>query len=336
MLKRRGWLILGVVATIAVLTVSYFLLGQSIAARLPQSVCVSAYEAGILCYRQPKLLFSQKTTAIATSPNGKLLASTSESTIYLWDLQTERFTTLKGHKDWVSAIAFSPDGQILASASLDRSVKLWSLKTGALLATFYTGRVTCLTFSPDGRTLATGSRLSKWADGSYSRMGVQFWDVETRQWIDSLGDQPVTAIAYSPNGTQLAIGNRKTQIWQLKTQKLLHTLNSGDLTALLFTPDGEALLTASSRIKQWDVRSGDLTHTFSSGASDLALSPDGVTLATGTGGTVQLWQLDNEQLSGILRGSWHSSVSVEFGLGGRTIVSSGSDGIRVWRPDEEL
>jgi len=164
-------------------------------------------------------------------------------------------------------------------------------------------------------------------------MGVQFWDVETHQWINSLGDQPVVAIAYSPNGAQLATGSRKTQIWQLKTQKLLHTISSGDLTALLFTPDGEALLTGSSKTKLWDVKSGDLTHTFSSGASDLALSPDGVTLATGTGGTVQLWQLDSEQLSGILRGSWYGGVSVEFGLEGQAIVSSGSDGIRLWRPD---
>jgi WD40 repeat protein len=333
-LKKRGWLILGVIiATIAALAGIHIGLGKTIAARLPQSVCLSAYEAGILCYRQPELLSNQKTTAIATPADGQILASTTKSTIHLWDLQTgKRLNALKGHKDWVSAIAFSPDGQTLASASLDRSVKLWNVKTGALLGTFYTGRVTCLTFSPDGRTLATGSRLAKWADGSFSRMGVQFWDVETRQWIDSLGDQPVVAIAYSPNGRQLAIGNRKTQLWQLKPQKLLHTINSGDLTALLFTRDSEALFTGSSKIKLWDVKSGDLLHTFSSGASDLALSPDGVTLASGTGGTVQLWQLDSEQLSGILRGSWYSGASVEFGLGGQAIIISSSDGIRVWRP----
>ncbi len=332
-MSQKQRLVLGVgIATIVGLVISaYVLLDRSIAAKVSNRVCIPSYVDGSMCYARPQSLTTEQTTKITVSPDGKILASGAHNVIHLWNLETgKKQRSLSGHQNWVSALAISPNGQTLASASLDRTIKLWDLETGKLLGSLYSGRATTLAFSPDGQTLASGSRLMRWADGTVSRPGVQLWDVATQKWQDTIGDQPVTAIAFSPDGKILATGSQRTSLWQAKTKQLLYSVNSGDLTALTFSRDGETLFTGSSRMKLWSVSSGILLHIFGIGASDLALAPDGQTLAAAVGGTVQFWQPDTEDYLGMLRGSWYSGISVEFALDGKAIISSSSDGIRVW------
>ena len=55
----------------------------------------------------------------------------------MWDVETGRaLRTLEGHTDWVNGVAVSADGRRAVSASEDRTLKVWDLDTGALIATF--------------------------------------------------------------------------------------------------------------------------------------------------------------------------------------------------------
>ncbi len=102
-------------------------------------------------------------TSLAFSPDGRMLASASQTVVQLWGVPdgTERIT-LEGHTGVVKTIAFNHDGSLLASGGQDGTVRLWDVMTGQeLLALGVTGDdssvvsnwVTKVVFSPGGEVL---------------------------------------------------------------------------------------------------------------------------------------------------------------------------------------
>ena len=60
---------------------------------------------------------------------------------------------MQEQKEWVNSVAFSPDGSLLISSSGEKTIKFWSVETGACLHTLpCSGRIV---FSPNGALLAT-------------------------------------------------------------------------------------------------------------------------------------------------------------------------------------
>jgi WD40 repeat protein len=109
--------------------------------------------------------------SLAFSPDGKLLAATSDWKVLVFDVESrqERFD-LTGHKGIVSQVAFSPDGRLMMTGSWDKTVKMWNAANGRELASFAwpVGRVSGVVFAPDGMRAA--------AAGDEGRIVV--WDVD--------------------------------------------------------------------------------------------------------------------------------------------------------------
>jgi WD40 repeat protein/serine/threonine protein kinase len=178
--------------------------------------------------------------ALAFSPDGKLLASDSQSdgTVRLWDAVTGMaLGPLRGPKlpySW--GVAFSPDNRLLASSSHDGTLQIWDVAAGRIqrMLRGHTAAASRVAFSPDGKLLASGGDRDQRA---------LLWDVATGwQRGDLRNEEPnnrVIDVAFSPDGRSLAItSDLRTKIWDLATRQARLSL-PGHVVA--FRPDGELL-----------------------------------------------------------------------------------------------
>ena len=252
--------------------------------------------------------------------------------------KSEDFTlayTLTGHLAWVQSVTISPDGQMIASSGYDKTIKLWDLRTGALLRTFqgHSDWITSVVFSPDGQMLASGSDDAT----------IKLRNLPTGALLRTIQGYPyrVSSVAFSPDGQMLASGSYygAIKLLNLPTGALLRTLqgNTDWITSVVFSPDGQMLASGSydKTIKLWKPHTGELLHSLqghSNGIRSVGFSSDGQMLASGSRDqTIKLWNPRTTELLRTLTGHSGGVESVAISPNGQTLASGGADGIiKLW------
>jgi WD40 repeat protein/tRNA A-37 threonylcarbamoyl transferase component Bud32 len=102
-----------------------------------------------------------KVTAVAWSPDGRRIASTSaDRTMQVWDVGTGKLGFIYHNSSAsMNAVAWSSDGHYLAAASNDKTVHVWDSITRNSIATYlgHIGYVTAVAWSPDRTAIASAS-----------------------------------------------------------------------------------------------------------------------------------------------------------------------------------
>ena len=254
---------------------------------------------------------SDNVSSVAISPDGKLLASTNNSTnIQLWDAQTGELVSLfRG--SWPVDARFSSDGRFLLSPEADNAVKAREVTSGSIVKTFV--EEPSLIRSPSGALetrLPTAFTSCAISDDGKTVFGgsegvVTAWDFSTKRVLWSRTEQKdnVWALAISPDGKRLASGNGtgKLAIWDVKTGQQIASMSSDHqiVRSVVFVPGGDLVSSGKDgSIKIWDGQ-GKPIRTLSQGSSvvsSLAVSPDGTTLVAGAlDGIVRVWRIKDWQ-----------------------------------------
>ena len=279
--------------------------------------------------REFKTGYIREFTALAFTPDGKILASGGTGNIHLWDTDSlaKRDNNIK-RKEGIDGIAFD-NNNILTAVNPSSTVQ-YDVTTGQQIAAnsnpihlgstggssvgfddgtsiVYSG----LVYSQKYRTLATNDKKEN---------RIEIWNTETRKKIGVLtGKAPHLArgaMALTPKGDILATSDVFGQkyevlLWDTDTDEriaaldlsknfidnLISRFTQPNITALAFDHDGKMLAigTENEEIQLWHVatekRQRILKTPQEHAICKLAFSPDGSILASGdTWGEINLWE----------------------------------------------
>jgi WD40 repeat protein len=287
-----------------------------------------------------RLLGHQKDlSALDISADGQTVVSGAlGSRVLLWsltELGNESFDL-----DGIKTSSVLEDGRILIFRDNANDLEYYDPVSGAvepahaerLVRAMRENQAEPIAFSP----------TAKWAvsiDGS--KLAV--WNVFTGELERSL-EHPSGSIGdaiFSPDGNYLVTGSgdSKARLWQIPdwTSQPLGPKVLAFLDWAAFSRDKRrvAISGQDEKIKVYDFEQEPRKITLPSGAENLttysvALSNDGRWLASGSGGTIHVLDLESNIIAATLKGHMHGVFSLSFSPDDRTLVSSSGSRVIFW------
>ncbi len=206
------------------------------------------------------------------------------------------------HTAPILRVAVSRDANFMATASLDKTVRVWSVADGKLIRTLrmpvglgFEGALHALAISPDGSRLVAGGWTGNW-DGGWSLYEFELATGRLVRHIAGVPERPIH-MTYSGDGRHLAV--------VMKNTMGLRVYRADDFGVVAEDRD------------------------YASDSASAEFAPDGRLLTTGVDGYLRLYDKDFRRLAKepAPGGKW--PVEAKFSPDGRKIAVGYADSTRV-------
>jgi WD40 repeat protein len=313
-----------------------------------------AFDGHILETDTRKTIYpTDRTVAVFSSGGERMVRSENDSSVHLWNRETDEDLVLPGRGELVHA-EFSQDGKRLlteneSGVSLPtRTARIWDTSNGRLLGTFE--QEWKPTLSPDGQ------RIVSLHLGDHSEITARVWSAATGRWAPIVGQSwsgwpdydahvPGGEI-FSLDGKRIlsSVGDNETRVWDASSGQLLANLNGagGALTTTLFSPDAGYAVTAGEDAtpRLWNASNGHWLAAIPEQdglVTALAFSRDGRWLVTaGKDKKARVWNVFlNYRLVATLVGHTGAIYDASFSSDSQQVLTGSYDGwVKVWRTSD--
>ena len=304
--------------------------------------------------RHPVNQYEAAVMSVAFSPKGtRVLSAGSDGLLRLWNVEgAEFYRALSVHRGQVSSIDFSGDGVRMVAGDENGMLKMWNLDDlqDQTRVEAHDYGISDVSIAPDNRTVISVGpahgfdQFRRYFSNTSDRMGeFRLWRFPQEELVLErtlklpalLVDGGVSLVSRASHTTWIDYRGR-LQSWDLNAGTQVHPAEqSSQWLAVAVNANGDRVLTRSGG--HWQVRELNTGKTIGEsfraddGATSIALSADGMYLATGSSnGTIRLRDI----LGGgerVFRSHEDRVSSIAFGPRGLHFASGGEHGtLRLW------
>jgi FOG: WD40 repeat len=280
------------------------------------------------------------------SPDGKIIATSNDREVTLWNLEAEKIRTLLSDttKAKIKSFVFSPDGQLIVTAS-NTGVTLWNTQGKQLWTSPFIAQdsyIPVVYFHPDGKMIvALGNKE------------VKLWNLNGEEIQTLHHKETIEEFRFSLDGQTIATRSRQeVKLWSRSGEKLQILKRSGLITLTVpgrvypkgyvgsfeyvgFSPDGRTIITiGDGNVNLWSKEGKLLKNLSTLMAYTVAPNSNNTAILTWHPQGARLWNYQGKLLYFFEHLDMSYSQGISWSPDNQIVATAGSDGVTLWKAED--